>query len=155
MATSLTDAECREIRVRLEELNADFAYFLDPGQVDALIDLFCEDAHYSHGARHSHGRDEIAALFRARASGIPRTSRHIYSGLRFEITSATMASGTSVCLTFAADGPPPHPASPLLVADFEDRYLRCADGRWRFRERHIRRIFVDPTSPGPIGVKRS
>jgi ketosteroid isomerase-like protein len=154
MAAELTAEERLEIRLALEDLNADFAYFLDHGHVEALVDLFCEDALYTHGERRSLGRNAIATLFRERASGVPRTSRHLYSGLRLTILGPTMARGTSVCLTFAADGPPPHPANPLLVADFEDLYERCADGRWRFRERHIRRIFVDPSNPGPVGSRR-
>lgn len=154
MASALTAAERLEIRLALEDLNADFTYYLDHGQVDALVDLFCEGALYTHGARRSNGRNEIETLFRRRASGVPRTSRHIYSGLRLTILGRAEARGTSVCLTFAADGPPPHPAAPLLVADFEDRYQRCADGRWRFLERHIRRIFVGPTNPGPVGSQR-
>ena len=153
MAATLTDAEHLAIRLALEDLNADFTYYLDHGHVDALVELFCEDAKYSHGSRHSDGRAEIAALFRERARAA-RTSRHIYSGLRLAIASATEASGTSVCLTFAADGPPPHPATPLLVADFDDRYVLCPDGRWRFLERHIRRIFVDPANPGPVRLAR-
>ena len=151
MAPELSEAERLAIRLALEDLNADFAYYLDHGHVEALAELFCEDAKYSHGERRSEGRAEIRALFQQRARAA-RTSRHIYSGLRLTIRSATEASGTSVCLTFAADGPPPHPANPLLVADFEDRYARCPDGRWRFLERHIRRIFVDPANPGPVGI---
>jgi ketosteroid isomerase-like protein len=154
MAATLTAAERLEIRLALEDLNADFAYYLDHGRIDALVDLFCEDALYTHGERRSQGRNEIETLFRKRASGVERTSRHLYSGLRLSIDGATEARGTSVCLTFAADGPPPHPAEPLLVADFEDRYRRCEDGRWRFIERHIRRIFSDPANPGPVGIQR-
>lgn len=155
MATQLTDAQRLEIRLALEDLNADFAHFLDHGPVEALVDLFCEDARYTHGERRSSGRGEIAALFRRRASDAVRTSRHLYSGLRITIHDAANASGTSVCLTFAADGPPPHPATPLLVADFDDRYRLGTDGRWRFLERHIRRIFVGPANPGPWGLEQS
>ena len=154
MATKLSKEQRLDIRLALEDLNADFAHYLDHGHLDSLVDLFCEDALYTHGERRSQGRQEIAELFAARARGVERTSRHIYSGLRFAIESDTQARGTSVCLTFAADGPPPHLANPLLVADFEDCYALCPDGRWRFRERHIRRIFVDPANPGPVGIRR-
>jgi len=153
MATALTTLEQIEIRLALEALNADFAYFLDHNDVDALVDLFCEDALYTHGSRRSEGRAQIDALFRRRGDR-ERTARHLYSGLRLDIGSRESATGTSVCLTFAADGPPPHPPNPLLVADFSDVYARCADGRWRFRERHIRRIFVDPAHPDPVGLKK-
>ena len=129
------------IRLAIEDLNAAFAHHLDHGDIDALVDLFTEDALYTHGARRSQGRDEIETLFRNRVAKGPRTSRHLYSGLRIEIESATDATGSSVCLSFAADGLPPLPARPFLVADFIDRY-QCDDGRWRFAERHIERVFV-------------
>ena len=154
MAPALNDSERLQARLALEDLNADFVHFLDHGDVDALIELFCEDAIYTHGSRHSAGRAEIAALFRRRAATGTRTSRHIYSGLRVSIEDRDNARGTSVCLTFAADGQPPLPANPLLVADFFDVYRRCDDGRWRFRRRDIRRIFVDPAHPDPVGSRR-
>lgn len=138
-------------RLALEDLNTAFTRHLDHGDIEALVDLFTEDALYTHGERRSEGQPAIEALFRKRAAGEPRTSRHIYSGLHIDIEDADNARGTSVCLTFAADGLPPLPATPLLVADFNDRYRRCADGRWRFRERHIERVFVAENNPGPVG----
>lgn len=154
LTTALTDPERIAIRLALEDLNADFVHHLDYGNVDALIDLFCEDAIYTHGERRSEGRADIAELFRKRAASGTRTSRHIYSGLRLTIEYPTLARGTSVCLTFAADGKPPLPAKPLLVADFFDVYRYCNDGRWRFQSRDIQRIFVDPAHPDPVGVRR-
>lgn len=158
MATELSgdlpQAERLAIRLALEDLNADFVHHLDHDNVDELIDLFCEDVVYTHGERRSQGREEVAKLFRSRAASGTRTSRHIYSGLRLQIDDSRHARGSSVCLTFAADGTPPLPASPLLVADFFDEYFRCDDGRWRFLRRDIRRIFVDPAHPDPVGVRR-
>lgn len=142
MAGELSVAERLEIRLGLEDLNAAFARHLDHGEIDALVDLFARDALYTHGERVSRGRDEIERLFRNRAAKGPRTSRHLLSGLRLTIESATAATGSSVCLSFAADGAPPLPARPFLVADFEDRYRLDDDGRWRFAERHIHRVFV-------------
>jgi ketosteroid isomerase-like protein len=138
----MTPAETLEIRLALVDLNAAFAAHLDHGDIDALVDLFTEDALYTHGERRSVGRAEIEQLFRQRVAGGPRTSRHLYSGLRLSIDSATEARGLSVCLSFAADGLPPLPAKPFLVADFVDRYRRDADGCWRIAARHIERVFV-------------
>jgi hypothetical protein len=45
------------------------------------------------------------------------------------------------------------PAIPILVADFVDTYEKGGDGRWRIRERHIHRIFVDSLASGPLGEK--
>lgn len=150
MAARLTRTELIEIRFAIEDLNSAFTRYLDHGEVDALIDLFTADALYTHGERRSEGREAIAALFRKRAAGI-RTSRHLCSGLRIAIESADAATGTSVCLSFADDGAPPLPATPFLVADFDDVYARGADGRWRFRERHISRVFVGTGNAVPFG----
>jgi hypothetical protein len=55
-------------------------------------------------------------------------------------------------MTFGQNGLPPlRPAIPTLVADFNDVYVRGGDGKWRFKERHIERIFVDPQNSGPLG----
>jgi ketosteroid isomerase-like protein len=142
MATELTPEHALGIRLAIEDLNAAFAYHLDHGDIDALCDVFTTDALYTHGERKSVGRAAIEALFRKRIAGGPRTSRHLYSGLRVAIESEREASGTSVCLSFAADGLPPLPAKPFLVADFVDRYRLDDDGRWRISERHIERVFV-------------
>lgn len=151
---SLTPLERIEIRMALEDLNTAFTHHLDHNEVEPLIDLFTDDVLYTHGSRRSEGRDAVARLFRNRAAAGPRTSRHLYSGLKLDIQSATAATGTSVCMTFGQDGLPPlAPALPILVADFKDVYLLCGDGRWRFRERHIERVFVDPQSSGPVGYR--
>ena len=131
-----------EIRIALEDLNAAFSHHLDHGEIEALCDLFTVDALYTNGARRSEGRAEIERLFRNRVAKGPRTSRHLYSGLRFEIESDTSATGYSVCQSFAADGLPPLPAKPFLVADFVDRY-RFEENRWRFAERHIKPVFLN------------
>ena len=142
---TLTASQKLMIRIALEDLNAAFTHHLDHSDVDALADLFTADALYTNGPRRSEGREEIEQLLRNRVARGPRTSRHLYSGLRFEIESETCATGYSVCQSFAADGLPPLPAKPFLIADFVDRYRLEKDGRWRFAERHINPIFVADT----------
>lgn len=155
MAPQLSELERVTIRVALEDLNTAFCYHLDHNEVDALLELFVDDVYYTHGSRVSRGKAELAEVFRNRSATETRTARHMYSGLKLDIESPTRARGTSVCMTFAAYGEPPlSPAIPTLVADFVDEYVRGDDGRWRFKERHIHRIFVAPDNPGPIGQKR-
>ena len=144
-----------EIRLALEDLNSDFTHHLDHDRIDELVDLFTEDALYTHGDRRSEGRAAIRALFERRAAAGVRTCRHLSAGLRLDIESLTAARGTSVCLTFAFDGPPPvTPATPYLVADFEDSYRLCPDGRWRIAVRRIKRIFTAAANVGPVGAVR-
>lgn len=152
MAAPLDEIERLKIRVALEDLNTAFVYHLDHNEIDALLDLFVDDVYYTHGERVSRGKAELAAVFERRGAAGPRTARHLYSGLKLEIVDADHARGACVCMTFAQNGLPPiEPAIPTLVADFNDVYVRSKDGRWRFKERHIHRIFVDPANTGPVG----
>ncbi len=149
---AMDDLALIKIRLALEDLNTAFTYNLDHAKLDELVDLFTEDALYTHARRRSEGREEIRKLFVARAADGVRTVRHLASGLRLQIDSPTAARGTSVCLTFAHDGESPvSHATPHLVADFEDVYRLCEDGRWRFAVRHIQRIFVAADNTGPAG----
>jgi len=155
VASQLDDLEKLKIRVALEDLNTAFCYHLDHNDPDALLALFADDVYYTHGARVSHGKAELEKVFRGRSAAQVRTSRHMYSGFKLTIESATRARGTSVCMTFGAYGEPPlSPAIPTLVADFVDAYERGSDGRWRFKERHIHRIFVAADNTGPLGQQR-
>ena len=155
MAADLDEIETLKIRVALEDLNTAFCYHLDHNDPDALLALFADDVYYTHGSRVSRGKTELEKVFRGRSAAQVRTSRHMYSGLKLTIESATKARGTSVCMTFGAYGEPPlSPAVPALVADFVDAYERGADGQWRFKERHIHRIFVAPDNSGPLGQQR-
>jgi len=155
MAPPLSDVERLTIRAALEDLNTAFCHHLDHDDVDALLELFTDDVYYTHGTRVSRGKAELEQVFRSRSATQARTARHLYSGLKLEIESAAAARGTSVCMTFGAYGQPPlSPAIPTLVADFVDRYVCGDDGKWRFKERHIHRIFVAPDNPGPIGQKK-
>jgi hypothetical protein len=151
----MTELERLAVRVALEDLNTAFCYHLDHDEVEPLLELFTDDVLYTHGPRRTSGKAELAQVFRSRTATSPRTARHLYSGLRLEIESSTRARGTCVCITFAQNGVPPlSPAVPILVADFVDAYERGADGKWRIRERHIHRIFVDPANTGPVGHKK-
>ena len=152
MAAALSALERLEIRAAIEELNTAFCYHLDHDEVEPLLELFTDDVYYTHGSRRSKGKAELEQVFRSRSATAPRTARHMYSGLKVDIDSATRVRGTCVCMTFGGYGAPPlSPAIPTLVADFVDVYARGADGRWRIQERHIHRIFVDPANTGPLG----
>jgi ketosteroid isomerase-like protein len=148
----MDDLTLIRIRLALQDLNTAFTHNLDHGKIDELVDLFTEDALYTHAKRRSEGKEQIRKLFLVRNEAGVRTVRHLATGLRLEIDSETAARGTSVCVTFAHDGPPPAPrATPHLVADFEDVYRLCDDGKWRIAVRHIHRIFVAADNTGPAG----
>lgn len=147
----MDDLERLKIRVAIEDLNTAFTYHLDHNEVEPLVALFTDDVIYTHGSRRSVGREAVRALFAGRRDAGIRTARHVYSGLQVIIDAPDRARGTSVCVTFAYDGPPPVRGTiPHLVADFTDTYVRGGDGRWRIAERRIDRIFEAPDNPGPV-----
>lgn len=142
--------------VEIERLNAEFAYLIDHDQSDKVADLFTPDGVYgrSTGER-SVGREAIRESYRRRVAHGVRTARHIFSNLRLTIESDTRSRGTVILTLFAEDGPPPHPALPLIVADYDDVYERGPDGRWLYKERIITWLFKreGATSPLALGNK--
>ena len=132
-----------EVRIALHELVTEFAYLVDFGPADTIADLFVEDGSYGWGDRRSVGRDAIRNTYRARAARGLRTTRHLSTNLRLTMAGDHEAHGQSIWLIFAEDGPPPHPAVPLLVADVHDVYVR-QDSRWLFRSRQLDDVFVAP-----------
>ena len=135
-----------EDRLAIVALNDEFGYRLDHGDVAGFLDLFTDDVAYSNGDRHLAGRPEMETFFTARA-GRGRVSRHLYSGLRIRPEGKDAATGTSVWLTFAGEGPLPiRPAEPFAVADVEDSYRR-EGGVWRIAARRISPVMLSAEIP--------
>lgn len=134
----------RHTRAELEELVIEFAHRVDHGPVDTVADLFAPDGWYGWGPdKRSTGRDDIRAAYRGRAAAGQRTARHLMTNLRLKEIDATHWAGQSIMLIFAENGPPPHPATPLLVADVDDVFA-LHEGRWLFQSRQLTDLFNDP-----------
>src|SRR5262245_3629345 len=132
-----------EERQQLEEVNYEFAHRVDFGPAETTADLFVQDGWYAWGEKRSVGREAIREAYRQRAARGVRTARHLFTNLQLTRLSENEALGRSIMLIFAEDGPPPHPAVPLLVADVEDVYVRERGG-WLFRSRQLTDVFTDP-----------
>lgn len=146
-------AERLMIRLELEALNAEFAYRVDHGPSATVADLFTKDGSYgrANGPR-SEGREAIRATYAARDAHGERTARHIFTNLRLTHESGERVSGTTIMTLYAQDGRPPLPAEVLAVSDFEDVYVRSADGTWRYESRTIHSLFVgDRPTVLPLG----
>ncbi len=145
-----------EVRIAIEDLVHEFAHRVDFGPAETTADLFVEDGWYAWGEKRSVGREAIRDAYRQRAARGVRTARHLCTNLRISMLSDNEAEGRSIWLIFAEDGPPPHPAAPLLVADVEDVYVR-ENGRWLFRWRQLTDVFVAPerTPVLPLDAKAS
>jgi hypothetical protein len=145
------------IRAALEELVIEFAYRVDHGPTDTVADLFVADGWYGWGpAKRSIGRESIRAAYQARAAAGIRTARHLTTNLRLREIDTTHWSGHSIWTIFAENGPPPHPASVLLVCDVNDVFV-LQDGRWLFESRQLTDIFTDParTAVLPLAAREN
>jgi len=141
------DHEARAVAIEdwkaLTDLVHEFAYRVDFGPTETIADLFVADGWYGWGETRSIGREAISEAYRQRAARGLRTARHLCTNLRLVMLGSDRAQGQSIWLLFAEDGPPTHPAVPLLVADVNDVYVRCA-GRWLFESRQLTDVFVAP-----------
>jgi hypothetical protein len=132
-----------DVRIALHELVNEFAYLVDFGPAETIADLFVEEGWYGWGEKRSAGREAIRETYRQRTARGLRTARHLTTNLRLSMVGDNEAHGQSIWLIFGEDGPPPHPAVPLLVADVHDVYVRQG-GRWLFQSRQLEDVFVAP-----------
>ena len=154
------------LRAEIDAVLADWAYYLDHGQLDELADLFTEDALFVSGDLEFRGRVNIKNRYLERT--VVRSTRHTYSGLRVSASegvqetvpatasataTATACDGTprpvrvrawSTWVNYAANAAPPvEDVGVYVVADFDDVLTWCADERWRISERRIIPVFRD------------
>jgi SnoaL-like domain len=138
------------LRAEIDAVLADWAWHLDHGDYDAVIELFTEDALFVTGAVELRGRSAIKNRYTERQH--VRTTRHTYSGLRMSPDGSAADGGRpatvracSTWVNFAANAPAPvDDVGVYLVADFDDVLTWCADDRWRISARRIIPVLRDP-----------
>jgi ketosteroid isomerase-like protein len=137
------------LRLEIDAVLAEWAWHVDHGEIDELVELFTEDARFEpQPGVELHGRPRIRQRYTTRAG--PRTTRHVYSGLRLDVVGPVWVRATSTWVTYAANEPAPvRSAVTYQVADFHDLFTCCPDRRWRICDRTIVSIFRDPTR-GPV-----
>jgi 3-phenylpropionate/cinnamic acid dioxygenase small subunit len=137
------------LRLEIDAVLADWAWHVDHGEIDELVELFTEDARFEpQPGVELHGRPRIRQRYASRSG--PRTTRHVYSGLRLAVVGPVWVRATSTWVTYAANQPAPVPdATTYQVADFHDLFTRGMDRRWRICDRTIVSVFRDPTR-GPV-----
>lgn len=133
----------REDRLAIADLVTEFAWLIDHHDGHGVEDLFTEDGTYDLGGWTHTGREAIREFYDTRRAKGPRTSRHLFTNLRMHPpTTDSDATGTTVLTLHAHDGEPPHPLSPVMVADYADTYRRDDDGRWLFHTRNVTFLFL-------------
>lgn len=142
------------LRAEIDAVHADWAWHLDHGDYDAVVELFTPDALFVTGGLELRGRSAIRSRYTERL--VVRSTRHTYSGLRVSPIAGdagATADGRpssvraySTWVNFAVNAPAPvDDVGVYLVADFDDVLTWCDDDRWRISERRIVPVFRDPS----------
>lgn len=128
-------------RAAITELNARFAWLIDHENGQGVPELFTADGRYGYEGHWCEGHTEIEDFYARRRQRGTRTSRHVFTNSWTIFESDDLALSRSILTLFATDGDPVASASPVCILDYSDTLLRQADGRWRYRERHVVPVF--------------
>jgi hypothetical protein len=128
-------------RLAIEQLIQRHAWLIDHGKADKVGELFAEDAALYGVGPDKLGRTAIAEWGRQRAAMSERRSRHVQSNVLIEPVGPDAAHGWVALTLYRHDGPCQGSATPLLIAEYADRYAREPDGSWLFTERRLTVLF--------------
>src|SRR5690606_594425 len=101
------------------------------------------------------GRSAIRLAYAARIAQGVRTSRHVFSNLRMREPRPGLVLSNTILTLYALDAPAPIPTEVMLVADYDDECVRCADGQWRYAVRQVTRVCISERMRGglPLGLE--
>jgi hypothetical protein len=125
------------IRAEIEALVTEHAWMQDNHQTHRLAELYTEGGRYLGVGPDLVGRAAITAYGARRAGMTQRRARHVVSNLRLVADGPKRIRGGCMVTLFRSDGEALAPADPIAVADAQDVYALCEDGRWRLEERRI------------------
>jgi hypothetical protein len=128
------------LRAEIDAVLADWAWHLDHGDYDAVVELFTEDALFITGSVELRGRPAIRNRYTERV--VARSTRHIYSGLRIKpvpgyFHSVPGPSGRYIEVPSAVRAAGPtrrrlaRQADPTLAAEAASTHARNLAGRAR------------------------
>jgi hypothetical protein len=138
---ALSPAEFAEARQAIEAINAEFAWLIDHCDGAGAERLFTTDGVYDMSNRVFRGRNEIKGFYDARKSRGRRAARHVFSNLHLTMEGPDRATGTTILTLYACDGDPPYPTQAILIADYNDVYVREGARQWRYESRVIVPVF--------------
>lgn len=127
--------------IAIEQLIQRHAWLIDHGEADKVGELFAEDGALYGVGPDKVGRAAIAEWGHQRAAMSERRSRHVQSNILIEAVAPDAARGWVVLTLYRHGGPGAGSATPLLIAEYADRYVRSPDGTWLFAERRLAVLF--------------
>lgn len=137
-----------EDRAAIGELIARYGFRIDDRDIDAVADLFTEDAtlRSSDGTQNAVGRDAVLANLHARFAVLGPSNHYTHDReIRFDPDDPDRATGRVIShAEMSRRG-----EARVVCIRYHDEYRRSADGRWRFRSRVLSLFyFTDPRDLG-------
>lgn len=117
---------------RIEQLKYDYCWSYDTGDLEALMDLFVDDAVCELGMFGTwRGRQEIRQGYAdlMAATGIPGSRRHAPANPQIEV-SGDVARGRWYLVDYRTEEDVTQPVR--IISTYDDEYVR-SDGRWLVR----------------------
>lgn len=125
------------IRTAIEALIVEHSWMLDNHKSDGLGELYVEDGTLTGIGPDRIGQQAIAEYGRQRAKMTERKARHVNTNIRLVYDGQDQVRGLCTITLFRYDGDEMGAADPVALADAEDLFVRCDDGQWRFKSRHL------------------
>jgi uncharacterized protein (TIGR02246 family) len=112
----------------LTTLTAQYCHRFDDGDLEALLDLFDEDATVEFAGQSPTGREQLSTFVAAIAART-KGGRHLCVNHEFAVEGQTARGISDFMLAYVDD-------RPTVIGRYHDTY-RKTDGRWRFASRRI------------------
>ncbi|HEV7853458.1 MAG TPA: nuclear transport factor 2 family protein [Mycobacterium sp.] len=152
MTTATTAAtktmQAMTVHWELVRLNNAFAFYLDNGVFESMIELFTPDGLFDRAGIVHRGQDEIRDGMAERPKV---TTRHLLTN--FHLTSLDDDAAEAVVCAMVYHGPVAENGEAVVYAtdngrviEFHDRYVKTVDG-WRIASRIARPIFTPKVWP--------
>lgn len=145
----VTDAN---IRNEIEVLITEHAWLIDNHRCQTIADLYTEDGKMVGAGHDTVGRAAITEWGINRAKMSQRKARHVLSNMRLESIGPKLMRGTTVVTLYRYDTPDGGRPEAVAIADLQDIYELCDDGRWRIKVRDIKEVFQSDTLKAQIAA---
>ena len=140
--------------VEIASLRAAYSHHYDSPDLDALVDLYTDDAICRFGAYGTAvGKDEIRAVFAENMSSPDNNypSLHATTNPMIEI-NGDAARGQYFLIDMVVSGGPTEPV--IRVAGVYDELYRRENGRWRIAETSLRFLWNSDVGRIEVGKER-
>jgi hypothetical protein len=138
------------IWLQLMRLETEYWYDVDTNWGDNAHEFYVEDGIFDMGlgSKPHVGRAAVQHFYGWRKSRGARTARHVVNNFQVRVINAHEALSLCIMSLYAADGAPILPSNPpIMIADVVNECARGEDGRWRFRTRTLKPVFMGGEAP--------